>query len=103
MPNIAIMQWPQEPALWKGLKNPQVMRSEPPQGISAVEVQVSLTETSQNTIFSLPPILKPARNYSHTYNQMLQSTALREQGEGPTASHRLAFLEQKTRGAGLLS
>jgi len=97
------MQWPQEPALWKGLKNPQVMRSEPPQGISAVEVQVSLTETSQNTIFSLPPILKPARNYSHTYNQMLQSTALREQGEGPTASHRLAFLEQKTRGAGLLS
>lgn len=45
-------------------------------------------ETSQNTIFFLPPILKPTRNYSHTYNQMLQSTALGERGgKGPTASH----------------
>lgn len=84
-------------------KNPQVMRSEPPRGISAVEVQVSLTETSQNTIFFLPLILKPTRNYSHTYNQMLQSTALGERGEGPTASHRLAFLRWRTRRARLHS
>lgn len=97
------MQQPREPFLWKLLKkNPQVMRSEPPRGISAVEVQVSLMETSQNTIFFLPPILKPTRNYSHTYNQMLQSTTVGERGEGPTASHRLAFLRQRTHRARLL-
>lgn len=32
-------------------KSPQVMRHELPQGMSVVEVQVSLMETSQNTIF----------------------------------------------------
>lgn len=79
------------------------MRSEPPRGISAVEVQVSLMETSQNTIFFLPPILKPTRNYSHTYNQMLQSAAVGEMGEGPTASHRLVFLRRRTHGARLHS
>lgn len=63
------------------------MRSKGPWGTSAAEVQVSLTETSQNTISSLPPILKPMRNSSHTYNQMLQST-LSKRGEGPTASLR---------------
>lgn len=61
------------------------MRSKWPRGTSAAEVQVSLTETSQNTISSLPPILQPTRNSSHTYNQMLQST-LSKRGEGPTAS-----------------
>lgn len=79
------------------------MRSEPPRGISAVEVQVSLMETSQNTVFFLPPILKPTRNYSHTYDQMLQSAAVREMGEGPTTSHRLVFLRRRTYGARLCS
>lgn len=62
------------------------MRSKLLRGISAIEVQVSLMETSQNTIFFLPPIQRPTRNYSHTYNQMLQSNVLREREEGPTAS-----------------
>lgn len=77
-------------------KTPQVMRHELPQGTSAVEVQVSLMETSQNTIFFLPPILKPTRNYSHTYNQMLQSATFREYGEGSNSSHSLLFLRPRT-------